>query len=65
MYKEVLRSIDGVTILPQASLIIFGVFFIGMIIIVATMRRSDVNKMKNMPLEDGAEKPDNSFNFGS
>ncbi len=51
MYKEVLRSIEGVGIYPVISLVIFGSFFVGMLTYVVSMRKAHVNKMKNIPLD--------------
>ncbi len=51
MYKEVLRSIDGVGVYPMISLVIFTTFFVGMLTYVVSMRKTHVNKMKHIPLD--------------
>jgi len=51
VYKEVLRSIDGVEIFPLISFAIFGVFFIGLLYWVFTADKNYINEMKKLPLE--------------
>lgn len=50
--KGHLNSIDGIEIYPIISFIIFFSFFIGLSIYVFTMKKSKVEEMKNIPLED-------------
>lgn len=52
MYKEVLRSIDGVAIYPIMSLVIFGLFFTALIVYVVKVDKELVQKMKDLPLVD-------------
>jgi hypothetical protein len=52
MYKEVLRSIDGVGIYPVMSFVIFGLFFIGMSVYVFAMKKTKVDDLKQIPLND-------------
>lgn len=52
MEKEVLRAIEGIDIYPVISLIIFCVFFIGVIIWTVRADKNFISKMSNLPLED-------------
>jgi len=51
MYKNVLRSIDGIDIFPVIALLIFVVFFIGLLFYVMSMRKGLVDEMSDLPLE--------------
>lgn len=62
MYKEVLRSIDGVSIYPILSLTIFFIFFTGLMIKVALMKKKDVQELSSMPLSDDIDEPNETFN---
>jgi len=53
MYKNVLRSIDNIDIFPVIGLAIFMGFFCAWLFYVWTMKKDHVEKMGNMPLEDG------------
>lgn len=50
MYKEVLRSIEGVDIYPVVSFVIFGLFFVGMSIYTFGMKKEKVEDLKHIPL---------------
>jgi cytochrome c oxidase cbb3-type subunit 4 len=52
MYKEVLRSIEDIEIMPLISLMVFMLFFIGMFIWVVTVDKKYVEHMKWLPLND-------------
>jgi cytochrome c oxidase cbb3-type subunit 4 len=52
MYKEALRSIEGIQIYPLVSLAIFGLFFIGLIIWVMRVDKAYIHEMSNLPLLD-------------
>lgn len=51
MYKSVLENISGVDIYPIVSLVIFFLFFTGVIIWVFKADKSYINKMGRLPLE--------------
>ncbi|MDH5602897.1 MAG: cytochrome C oxidase Cbb3 [Cyclobacteriaceae bacterium] len=51
MFKYYFDRVENVEIWPIISLIIFFVFFIGLIIWLIKMDKSYINKMKNLPLE--------------
>lgn len=52
MYKEVLRSIEDIEIMPLISLMVFMLFFIGMFIWVITVDKKYVEHMKSLPLNN-------------
>ena len=51
MYKEVLRSIEGIGIFPAISLILFLVFFIGLIIYLVKKGKEHWEDAARLPLE--------------
>ena len=51
MYKDVLSSIEGIDIYPIISLLIFVVFFAGLIIWVARMDKNKLRELAALPLE--------------
>ena len=53
MYRQILQSIQNVDIWPVISLVIFFVFFVGILIKVALTDKKFIKKMKEMPLDDG------------
>lgn len=59
MYKEVLRSIEDIEIMPLISLVVFMLFFIGMFIWVVTVDKKYVDHMKSLPLNDDEAKDNN------
>lgn len=56
--KHHLETIFGVEVYPVISFVIFFLFFIGVTIMVINMKKSEVERMGNMPLED-----DNAHNY--
>lgn len=52
MYKEVLRSIEGVGIFPSIALVVFLAFFIGLIIYLVKKGRVHFEDVAHLPLED-------------
>jgi len=53
--KHNMETIIGIEVFPIISFIIFFLFFIGLIIWVIKMRKSEVNKMAAMPLDEDME----------
>jgi len=53
MYKQILQSIQNVDIWPAISLVIFFLFFVGILIKVALIDKKFIKKMEDMPLDDG------------
>jgi hypothetical protein len=60
MYKDVLRDIAGIDILPAIMLIIFLLFFTVWIWQVFVLDKSMIDKMGNLPL-DNAKTPENEI----
>jgi len=56
MHKEVLRSISGIEIYPEISLIIFFVFFLAVLVWSFSRSKNYINRMENIPLEDNTIK---------
>lgn len=57
MRRDVIETIQGIEIYPLISLVIFVAFFIGLIYYVVRLRKSDIDRWKDMPLDD--DEPDN------
>jgi hypothetical protein len=53
MYKQILQSIQHIEIWPIISLVLFFLFFIGILIKVMLIDKKFIKKMKDMPLDDG------------
>lgn len=51
MYKEVLRSIEGIGIFPSISLVLFLGFFVGLIIYLVKKGKSHFEDVSRLPLE--------------
>jgi cbb3-type cytochrome oxidase subunit 3 len=51
MYKEVLRSIEGIGIFPSISLVLFLGFFLGLIIYLVKKGKSHFEDASRLPLE--------------
>lgn len=51
MYKEVLRSIEGIGIFPSISLILFLGFFIALLVYVYKKGKSHFDEVARLPLE--------------
>lgn len=50
--KHNLTGIDGVSIYPIISLLVFVAVFVGVFIYVARMKKQDIDELGNIPLED-------------
>ena len=61
--KHNMETIIGIEIFPLISFIIFFVFFCVLFIWVARMRRSEVDELAAMPLDDGTIKIDAPTNL--
>ena len=55
MYKAILENINGVEIWPVIGLVIFFVFFVGVLIWAFRLKKEEVDHMANIPSEDGDE----------
>lgn len=49
--KKYAETMDGIEIYPMISLIIFFLFFVGLLYYVRKMDKSKVEKIKNLPLD--------------
>ena len=54
MYKNILQSIDNIAIWPVISFVIFFLFFLCLLWWVFTAKKTHIDTMKQMPLEDSA-----------
>ncbi|GAB2768404.1 hypothetical protein GCM10027275_08730 [Rhabdobacter roseus] len=52
-FRNYLESIAGVSIYPLISLVIFFAFFVILLVYVFRIDRKKIDRMKNIPLEDG------------
>ena len=55
-FRTYLETIAGIEIFPLISLLIFFIFFIGLLVYVVRLDKKSVNGMKNIPLNDGSLK---------
>jgi hypothetical protein len=53
--KHNLTGIDGVNIYPMISLLLFVIFFVVMFAYVARMKKSRIEELSALPLEDNVE----------
>ncbi len=53
MYKDILQNIENVAIWPVISFVIFFVFFICLLWWVFSADKTYIQKMKDMPFDDG------------
>ena len=56
MYKEVLDKITGIGLYGIVSILIFFVFFSGMLVWSLALKKTYLHKMGSLPL-DGCERP--------
>ena len=60
MFKHYFEGIENIELAPIVSLVLFLVFFVGMIIMVFKTDKSFFNKMKQLPLDDAKPKSNNT-----
>jgi cytochrome c oxidase cbb3-type subunit 4 len=60
MIKDLLQSVEGITIYPIISLIVFVLFFALIIIWMFRVDKNYIKKMENLPLE---KEGDTNFNI--
>ena len=60
MFKHYFERIENIEIWPIIALIIFFVFFTGLLIYTFKIDKKYINKMENMPLEGDNESNSNS-----
>ncbi len=59
--KHHMETIDGISIYPVISFLIFFLFFIGLTIFVFRMGKNHVKSMKELPFDDGNHDPENAL----
>ena len=59
MIKEIMNSVEGISIYPIISLIVFVLFFAVILIWMFKVDKNYIKKMENLPLEKEEE---NNFN---
>jgi Ca2+/Na+ antiporter len=52
MYKDILQSIEGISVYPIISLIVFVLFFAVILIWMIKVDKKYINKMENLPFEN-------------
>jgi Ca2+/Na+ antiporter len=52
MYKDILQSIEGISVYPIISLIVFVLFFVVILIWMIKVDKKYINKMENLPFEN-------------
>ena len=60
MFKHYFEQIQNVAIWPIISLVIFFLFFTGMLIYIFSLKKHYIEKMENLPFED--DQSDENFN---
>jgi hypothetical protein len=53
MYKEVLESIQGISLYGIISICLFFIFFTGVLVWSCALKKNYLNTMGNLPLEEG------------
>lgn len=53
MYRQILESIENIGVWPAISLVIFFLFFIGILVKVFLIDKKHIREMEQLPLEDG------------
>lgn len=56
MFNKLLGKIDGVDFWMVVSLLIFGIFFLGVLVRLITMKKSSTEYLKNIPFNDNKNK---------
>lgn len=59
MIKELLQSVEGVSVYPIISLIVFVLFFVIILVWMLRVDKNYIKKMENLPFEKEEE---NNFN---
>lgn len=49
--KQYADQVNGIEVYPIVSLLIFTIFFVGMLLYVRQMRKESVHELSNMPLD--------------
>lgn len=62
MYKDVLRSIEGIDIFPVIGFLIFFTFFLAWSLYAFKMKKETVSEISSLPLDLEDETENNSTN---
>ena len=52
MYKDVLRALTGVDVFPVFAFVIFFAFFLGLLVYVVRMKKTEVHRLASIPLQE-------------
>ncbi len=52
MHKEVISSIDGVSIFPVIAILVFFVFFVILVVYVIRMDKNKIDEMASLPIDN-------------
>lgn len=63
MYKDVLRSLEDVSLFPVIAIIIFFVFFVAVFFWVLRMDKKHVHQMADLPLNEEKSRDDSVHVF--
>lgn len=63
MYKDILQSIDGIEFYAIGAMVLFILFFIGMIIWVVRVDKNYIKKMSELPLKEDKPEKNGLMNF--
>lgn len=50
--KEYMADIDGVAVFPVIALLLFSVFFVGLLWRAFSLKKKEIDYLKNIPLDD-------------
>jgi len=62
MFKEILRNIDKIEIIPEISMVIFCILFVLVILWVIKLDKEYITKLSNMPIDNEKLNVNNSGN---
>jgi hypothetical protein len=57
MIRQTLEHISGISIYPLISFVIFFAFFMVLLLYVFTMRKTKIEELSQLPLEDTLQSP--------
>lgn len=60
--KHNMETISGIEIYPVIALLIFFLFFVGLVLWVFTYNKQTLNELSNMPLNDGENNEETNLN---
>ena len=61
MYKDILNSIDGISVYPVFSFIVFFVFFIGIFTWMIKSNKKQLDEISRLPLDEANHSNSNSI----